>query len=107
MFDTLPEEVLKNKSATVKQYFLWIQKIHQSLSTWKTKLDNNASSYDEIHNYTQKRQFIHSIAQSICAPDLVVSSEDLKDLQKAFLEKFENLNILLLKYVPGDCKSGW
>ena len=104
---TILSDVSRNPSTEVKEYFLQIQKIHQILTLWKTKLDNNAANYDEIHMYIQKWRYIHEIAQRVSASDVVISPGNLKDIKKAFLEKFEGLNILLLKYVPGDSKPGW
>ena len=105
--DVLPQSVSRNPSTVVKEYFLQIQKIHQILALWKTKLDNNAANYDEIHMYMQKWQYIHEIAQHVSASDVVISQGNLKDIKKAFPAKFEDLNILLLKYVPGDSKPAW
>lgn len=105
--DVLPQSVSRNPSTEVKDYFLQIQKIHQILTQWKTKLDNNDANYDEIYMYIQKWRYIHDIAQHVSASDVVISPGNLKDIKKAFLEKFEDLNILLLKYVPGDSKPGW
>jgi len=76
--------------------------------TWKTRLGNNNANYDEMHLYTQKQHYIHGIAQHVsAATGLVISAESLVRLKKTFLEKFEELNILLLKYVPKDSKLGW
>ena len=107
LLDELPRNVLKNPSTSVKRYFSWIKEIHNVLLTWKTKLNNNDANYDEIHVYSLKQHYIHWIAQHVSATSLVISTEKLIVLKKAFLEKFEELNILLLKYVSGDSKLGW
>lgn len=102
--DELPQFVLENPSTSVKQYFTWIQEIHKVMSSWKKKLSTNEANYDEIHMYTLNQDDIHRIAQHVSATDLVISTKNLK---KTFLEKFEEMNILLLKYVPGDSKHDW
>ena len=107
LLDELPQNILKNPSASVKQYFSWIQRIHQVLLSWKKKLDNNAANYDEIHLYTQKQRYIHGIAQHVSATGLVISAGNLIRLKNTFLEKIEELNIILLKYAPGESKLGW
>ena len=104
---TLPEDVTVNPSSAVKQYFLWIQNIHNILSTWKRNLNSSAANYDEIYGYIYKQQKIYEIAQHVSATELVASEENLTCLNTAYLEKFEELNILLLKYVPGDSKPYW
>jgi len=106
--DELPQNILDNPSTSVKQYFTWIQKIHEVMLTWKKRLDNKDANYDEMHLYTQKQDYIQRIAQNVsAATGLVISAENLVHLRKTFLEKFEELNILLLKYVPEDSKLGW
>jgi len=105
--DELPQNILKSPSTSVKQYFSWIQNIHKVMLTWKTELCSHNANYDEICEYTQKQQNIQSIAQHISATGLVVSTEDLKTLKYTFLEKFDELNSLLLKYLPGDSNLGW
>lgn len=107
LLSALPEEVTMNSSSAVKRYFLWIQNIQNIVSTWKRNLISNAANYDEIHGYIHKQQKIYEIAQHVSATELVVSEEDLTCLNNTFLEKFEELNILLLKYVPGDSKPYW
>ena len=107
LLSELPADVSSNPSTAVKQYFLWIQKIHQVLSLWKSKLDNHAANYDEIYGYNHKRHYIHEIAQHVFASDLVISADTLTRLGKIFLEKFEELNFLLLRYIPEDPKPGW
>jgi len=107
LLSELPEDVSRNESTAVIKYFSWIQKIHQILSLWKSKLDNHAANYDEIYEYNQKRHFIHEIAQHVFASNLVISADTLASLRKTFLKKFEKLNLLLLKYIPGDPKPGW
>ena len=107
LLDELPQSVLKNPSTSVKQYFSWIKEIHNVLLTWKTKLDNNDANYDEIHEYSLKQNYIHKIAQHVSTTSLVIPTENFTVLKNAFLEKFEELNILLLKYVSGDSKLGW
>ena len=73
---------------------------------WKTKLDNNHANYDEICAYTQNQRYISRTLQHVSATGLVISADNLTDVNKTFLEKLEELNILL-KYVPGDYKHGW
>jgi len=105
--DELPQCISESSSYSVKKYFSWIQKIHHVLSSWETKLSKNDANYDEIHLYTQKRQCIQSIAQHVSATSLVISAENLTVLKNTFLKKFDELNFLLLKYVPEDPKLGW
>ena len=105
--DELPQSILENPSTSVKQYFSWIQKIHKVMLSWKKKLDENDANYDEINLYTQKQHHIHEIAQHVSATGLVISPDNLLVVKNDFLEKVEQLNIHVLKYVPGDPKLGW
>lgn len=105
--DELPQRISESSSNSVKKYFSWIQKVHHVLSSWKTKLSENDANYDEIHLYTQRRQCIQSIARHVSATSLVMSAENLTVLKNTFVKKFDELNFLLLKYVPEDPNFGW
>ena len=74
---------------------------------WKTKLDNNHANYDEICAYTQNQRYISRTLQHVSATGLVISAGNLIRLNNTFLEKIEELNIILLKYAPGESKLGW
>lgn len=104
--DGFPQNIFENSPNSVKQYFSWIQKLYQVILSWKTNLDTSGANYDEIHVYSQMVDNIGSIAH-VSATGLVVLAENLKVLKKTFLEKYEELNIRLLKYVPGNSKLGW
>ena len=103
----LPEEVRKNPSRFVSKYFEWIQKLHIMLSSWSLKLDRNLANYDDIHWYHKDYYHIYKLAEAVAGTSLVLSSDKVSSLQLSFLEEFEKLNQLLLKYIPDDPKAGW
>ena len=105
--DCLPEEVVKSPSTSVVQYFKWIQRLHRMLSVWKSKLDDQSANYDDIHWYHQNQRHIYLLAEAVRGTSLVLSSRKISDLRLSFLQDFEELNLLLLKYIPGEPKAGW
>ena len=103
--DSIPPEVTRNDS--VREYFTWLQKLHAMLSDWKNRLDNEDANYDEIYWYCQNQRQIHNLAQAVSANGIVVTAKKLSDLRSAFLQYFEQLNQLLLRYISTDPKGGW
>ena len=105
--DQLPSEVVKNSSTAVSHYFEWIQKLHAILSVWYNMLENESADYDIIHMYNQNQRHIHNLAQAVSASGLVMSASKIVQLQHKFLQRFEEMNQLLLRYIPKDPKAGW
>ena len=105
--DNLPEEVGKNPSDSVSQYFKWIQRLHKMLLLWGLKLYQESANYDDIYWYHWNQRHIYKLAEAVAGTSLVLSPDKISSLQFSFLEEFEQLNQLLLKYIPGDPKAGW
>ena len=103
----LPEDVEKSPSTFVLQYFKWIQRLHKMLSLWKSKLDDQSANYDDIHWYYQNQRHIYNLAEAVRGTSLVLLPHKISELQHSFLQEFEELNLLLLKYIPGEPKAGW
>ena len=104
---SIPSDVSRND--LVIQYFDWIQKLHNMLSNWKSRLETETANYDEIFWYTQNQRQIHSLAQAVSADGVVVTAHKLSELRSTFLQNFEQLNVLLLRYISteSDPKGGW
>ncbi len=103
--DRLPTE--GNPSPSPKQYFHLILRIHEVLQGWKGIVGDQTANYDLILSYKNQFRYIHKVATAVSATELVVSAIRITEIQQAFLREFENLNRLLLKYIPGDPKGRW
>ncbi len=102
---SIPSKVSKND--LVVQYFSWIQRLHKMLSNWKSRLETETANYDEISWYSHNQRQIHELAQAVSADGVVVTAHKLSELRSTFLQNFEELNILLLRYISTDPKGGW
>ena len=106
--DALPVAIAKNPpSSSVRKYFEWLQIVHSMLAEWESRLYKKRANYDEILWYLQNWQNICNLADAVVATSLILSSDMLEALNETFLNEFEVLNQLLLKYIPGDPKAGW
>jgi hypothetical protein len=105
--DFLPEDVEESPSKSVLRYFHWIQRVHKILSFWKSKLDNQSADYDYMHGYLQNYRHIHKLAKAVGGTSLVLSPQKVSQVQDSFLQDFELLNQLLLKYISDEPKAGW
>ena len=100
-------EIAKSSSPSIKGYFKWIQKLHSMLLNWQTKLEEETVNYDEIYSSMQNQKCFQDLAQAVGAASLMFPTEKLKSLHRKFLEAFEQLNQLLLKYIPKDPEARW
>ncbi len=105
--DCLPEEVEKSYSAFVLQYFQWVQRLHRMLSSWKSKLDDQSANYDDIHWYHQNQRHIYNLAEAVRVTSLVLLPQKVSLVQHSFLQDFEELNQLLLRYISDEPNGGW
>ena len=92
----------------VQVYYLWIQKIHIILSNWHSKfMLSQTVNYDDMINYASCNRIIYKIAKAVCATQIIVDDQDIFKLKTTYLEHFEELNFLLLKYVPEVPRAKW
>ena len=73
---------------------------------WSDKFLKHEVNYDDILKYKKNEVYLTSIGKIVCAPELVVGNS-IYNIQNAFLENFEILNINLLKYIPGQSDGKW
>ena len=103
----IPKEAKHNPNQHVKQYFEWIENLHGILSHWKAKFECECVNYDEICCYHHNFPQLHILAEDVAASHLELSIDYVIEVRYSFLQNFENLNLLLLKYIPGDRKARW
>ena len=103
----IPAEATKNPSKSVQIYFQWIQNLHQILLGWKKNLQSEDTNYDIIHWYSQNYQQIETLSEVISAKRLLVTHKQLVDAKQRFSQTFEQLNRMLIKYIPTNPSAGW
>ncbi len=96
-----------NPSLSPKQYFHLILRIHEVLKGWERAIGDQTATYDFILAYKIQHRYICDVATAVSAKGLVVAVKRITDIEQAFLKEVENLNLLLLKYIPEDPKGRW
>ena len=64
-------------------------------------------NYDEIITYTRHQQLVKYLAETVCVTSVIVDSQDIDIMKNNLLNAFEQLNVLLIRYVPGQPDAKW
>ena len=91
----------------VQKYYLWIQQIHAIFFKWQAKFMQQAVNFNEITKYATSHNSICKVAEAVCALSLVIDDKYTREFKATYLQEFEELNILLLKYVPEVPRAKW
>ena len=87
---------------TVHRYFNWVCQVQAALMELERKFGELQISYDEIVTYESQQSQLEHLAQTICASSAIVNKQDILSVKNMFLETFEQLNIILIKYTRGQ-----
>lgn len=82
-------------------------KIHSCLQSWSDKFYLRSVGYDEIDLYSSNHDNLITLGDTLCSSSLIVKVEEVDKIKKNFLEIFEILNVLLLRYIPGQPSAKW
>ena len=66
-----------------------------------------AVNFNEITKYATSHNSICKVAEAVCALSLVIDDKYTREFKATYLQEFEELNILLLKYVPEVPRAKW
>jgi len=61
----------------------------------------------KLQPYTSNHSSICKVAKAVCAMSKVVENDYIAKMKKAYLNDFEELNLLLLRYVPEIPRAKW
>ena len=100
---SLPEDISGSLNETVK-YFEWVKHAQGVLSSWHTRLDGHMVNYDDIIHYQQQIPFFQKLSQRLCALRLVLDESMPK---QHFEKRFEELHVLLLRYIGNEPDGKW
>ena len=78
-----------------------------ALVEWKQKFMNQQINYDEILAYANQQSQLENLAQIVCAFSAIVDAQDTIAMKTLLLNTFEQLNIVLIKYIPGNPDAKW
>lgn len=100
---SLPEEIAASPKETVK-YFEWVRSAQVFLNGWYTKLSSWTVNYDDVIHYEQRKPCFLALAKKIFAGCLLFNEALLK---QRFEQLFEELHLLMLRYIDGDPDGRW
>ena len=90
-----------------RRYYMWVQQIHKVFSNWYSKIMQNAINHDDMLDLAKSHSSICKVAKAVCAMSKIVPDEYIAKMKKTYLEDFEKLNVLLLRYVPEVPRAKW
>ncbi len=97
----------KDSAPSTRQYFHLIERIHKILTSWKSMIEGRSANYDFILEYKRQHKHIHSLVKAMSANGLIVNVHEAVDARQSFLEHFESMNQLLIKYIRDNPNAGW
>ena len=104
--DSMPQDVSESSCEGVREFFAWMSRAQQMLSVWREKFQSKKINYDAIILYTEVYSLLSRAATSLSANSLVVDRHYVQAIQVDFLESFEILNLLLIRFIRGHPETG-
>lgn len=105
--ETMPLDVANSSCEGVKMFFDWLSRAQQVLAAWREKFTAKKVNYDSIQLYLEVYGLLNRAATSLTANSLVVDSHYVHAVKTDFLQAFELLNIMLLRYISGQPDAGY
>ena len=90
-----------------KNYYEWIQQIHNIFSNWNDNLLHQTINYYDMLELANSHSSICKVAKAVCAMSIIATDEDILEMKNTYLQNFEELNLLLLRYVPEVPRAKW
>ena len=89
------------------RYFEWVLQVQTVVFAWHYRVSGRELNYDEILLYASVQKEIQSLSDAISASSSILEPYILQQQKNTFLEYFEHLHIMLLRYIPGKQEVGW
>lgn len=102
---SLPEDICLSSKETVT-YFEWVKSAQVVLNGWYTRHSSRMVNYDDVIHYEQlqhKPNFLE-FAKKIFASSLLIDEAPIK---LRFEQLFEELHLLILRYINSDPDGRW
>ena len=99
--DYTPDEIQHCPWEDVNKYFQWVSKVQDVLRFWQTKFLQYQLNYDEILLYASNNVALCVLGRAVCASSFVMDFLDICQFKDTYTYCFEQLNVYLLRYVPG------
>ena len=91
----------------VVKYYEWVQQIHKFFLHWHTKFMLQEINHDDMVDYHGSHSSLCKVAKAVCATGMIVKYEHITELRTNYLKDFEQLNLLLLRYVHEVPRVKW
>ena len=89
------------------RYFEWVRQVQIVVLTWQRKVQEKELNYDDILLYALFQNGIELIGHAVGAISTVIEPHVISEQKNNFLQLFEQLNVLLLRYIPGKPEVNW
>ena len=87
--------------------FQWVHKVKDIFCFWREKFSSKTIMYQEIEMYHVHQKEIYKLAETLQSHTLVLSESGVTSVKNIFLQHFEELNMILIKYIPGSTDAKW
>ena len=94
--DSMPLDVAQSNSDGVKKFFGWLSKAQKVLAAWRERFTSKKINYDAIMLYLEALGLLSRAA----------TSSYITAIRTDFLQAFELLNIMLIRYIGGQPDTG-
>ena len=98
---------IRRCSPDAVKYYEWVREVHKFLSDWKKKIMLQDVTHDDIVNYESSRTSLCKVAKALCAAGMIIEPQYIAEIRRNYLQDFEKLNLLLIKYVPEVPRVRW
>ena len=75
--------------------------------SWRDRILDEKLNYDEIMHYANSQAALQELGDALCASSTIIEPREMQKHKNTFLENFETLNMLLLKYIHGRPELKW
>ena len=98
---------IRRCSPDAVKYYEWVRQVHKFLSDWNKKIMRQDVTHDDVVNYESSRTSLCEVAKAVCSAGMIIESQYISDIRRNYLEDFEKLNLLLIRYVPEVPRVRW
>ena len=98
--ENTPDEIASCPWEDVKKYFQWVRKVQDMLRFWQSKFTTGNINY-ELMSYASNSVALNALGRAVCAGSCVMEMDSITQMMDTYRYNFEQLNIYLLRYVPG------
>ena len=89
------------------RYFQWVRQVQRIMQTWQKHFIEKELNFEDIMLYANYQSGLEGLGHALCATSTVIDPHSIQEYKTSFLQNFEMLNVLLLKYIPDKPEAKW